>query len=66
MYEGGFIVFPSETAKETIRLAMFVDVASGRTDADINLVLDTLQVSTDFALTYEDTQTMGLNRIVVK
>ena len=66
MCEGGFIVFPSETAKETIRLMMFADIASGGTDADIDRVLDTLQVSTDFALTYEDTQTMGLNRITVK
>lgn len=66
MYEGGFIVFPSETTKETIRLAMFGDIASGALDADINLVLDTLQVSPDFAPSYEETQTMGLNRIVVK
>lgn len=66
LYEGGFIVFPSETTKETIRLAIFADIASGGSESDINLVLDTLQVSTDFALTYEDTQTMGLNRITVK
>ena len=66
MCEGGLIVFPSETAKETIRLSMFADIASGGADTDINCVLDTLQVSTDFALTYEDTQTMGLNRITVK
>lgn len=66
MCEGGYIVFPSETAFETIRLVMFADIASGGSDADINCVLDTLQISTDFALTYEDTQTMGLNRITVK
>lgn len=66
LYEGGLIVFPGETAKETIRLAMFVDLTSGRTDTDINRVFDTLQVSADFKLTYEDTQTMGLNRITVK
>lgn len=66
LYEGGLIVFPSETTKETIRLAVFADIASGGSVADINPVLDTLQVSTDFALTYEDTQTMGLNRITVK
>ena len=66
MCEGGLIVFPSETAKETIRLSMFADIASGGADTDINCVLDTLQISTDFALTYEDTQTMGLNRITVK
>ncbi len=64
--EGGFIVFPSETAKETIRLAMFADIAGGGVDAEIDRVLDTLQVSTDFALTFEDTQAMGLNRITVK
>ncbi|MDO5327942.1 MAG: zinc-ribbon domain-containing protein [Clostridia bacterium] len=66
LYEGGLIVFPSETTKETIRLAMFADIASGAADTDINRVLDTLQVSASFKLTYEDTQTMGLNRITVK
>lgn len=66
LYEGGAVVFPSETTKETIRLMVFADIASGGSDADINSVLDTLQVSTDFALTYDDTQTMGLNRITVK
>lgn len=66
LYEGGLIVFPSETTKETIRLYMFADIASGGSDNDINRVLDSLQVSTSFKLTYEDTQTMGLNRITVK
>ena len=66
LYEGGLIVFPSETTKETIRLCMFADIASGGSDSDINRVLDSLQVSTSFKLTYEDTQTMGLNRITVK
>lgn len=66
MYEGGFVVFPSETAKETIRLAMFANLDGGDSMDGINETLDTLQVSTDFALTYEDTQTMGLNRITVK
>ncbi len=66
LYEGGLIVFPSETTKETIRLSMFADIASGGSDTDINRVLDSLQVSTSFKLTYEDTQTMGLNRITVK
>ena len=65
-YEGGLIVFPSETTKETIRLCMFADIASGGSDSDINPVLDSLQVSTSFKLTYDDTQTMGLNRITVK
>ena len=65
-YEGGLIVFPSETTKETIRLCMLADIASGGSDSDINRVLDSLQVSTSFKLTYEDTQTMGLNRITVK
>lgn len=64
--EGGAIVFPSETAKETIRLAMFIDIASGHAPDDIDRVLDTLQVSADFKLTYEDTHTMGLNCITVK
>ena len=66
LYEGGLIVFPSETTKETIRLCMFADIASGGSDSDINRVLDSLQVSSSFKLTYDDTQTMGLNRITVK
>ncbi|MCI6435422.1 MAG: zinc-ribbon domain-containing protein [Clostridiales bacterium] len=66
LYEGGLIVFPSETTKETIRLCMFADIASGGSDSDINPVLDSLQVSSSFKLTYDDTQTMGLNRITVK
>ena len=66
LYEGGLIVFPSETTKETIRLSMFADIASGGSDSDINRVLDSLQVSSSFKLTYDDTQTMGLNRITVK
>ena len=66
LYEGGLIVFPSETTKETIRLCMFADIASGGSDSDINRVLDSLQVSYSFKLTYDDTQTMGLNRITVK
>ena len=66
LYEGGLIVFPSETTKETIRLCMFADIASGGSDNDINPVLDSLQVSSSFKLTYDDTQTMGLNRITVK
>ena len=65
-YEGGLIVFPSETTKETIRLCMLADIASGGSDSDINRVLDSLQVSSSFKLTYDDTQTMGLNRITVK
>lgn len=66
MYEGGLVVFPSETAKETIRIGLFAYTSYGRSEADINAVFDTLQVSSDFCLTYEDTQTIGLNRIVVK
>ena len=66
LYEGGLIVFPSETTKETIRLSMFADIASGGSDSDINPILDSLQVSSSFKLTYDDTQTMGLNRITVK
>ena len=66
LYEGGLIVFPSETTKETIRLCMFANIASGGSDSDINRVLDSLQVSSSFKLTYDDTQTMGLNRITVK
>ena len=45
---------------------MFADIASGGSDSDINPVLDSLQVSSSFKLTYDDTQTMGLNRITVK
>ncbi len=66
VHEGGYVVFPAETAKETLRLALFADPASGGTDAGINRVLDTLQLSPAYALTYEDTKTMGLTRITVK
>lgn len=65
-YQGEIIVFPSETADETIRLAMFVDVASGYGANDIEQVFDTLEVSTDLKLKAEDTGVIGLNRITVK
>lgn len=66
VHEGGYVVFLAETAKETLRLALFADPASGGTDTGINRILDTLQLSPAYALTYEDTQTMGLTCITVK
>lgn len=65
-YQGELIVFPSETADETIRLAMFVDVASGYGSDAIHQVFDTLEVSPDLKIKAEDTNVMGLNRITVK
>ncbi len=65
-YQGELIVFPSETADETIRLVMFVDVASGYGSDAIHQVFDTLEVSPDLKIKAEDTNVMGLNRITVK
>lgn len=65
-YQGELIVFPSETTDETIRLAMFVDVARGYGADDIHQILDTLEVSPDFRVKAEETGVMGLNRITVK
>lgn len=65
-YQGELTVFPSETADETIRLSMFVDVATGYGNDEINRGFDTLEVSPDLKLKAEDTQMMGLNRISVK
>lgn len=65
-YQGELIVFPSEIADETIRLDLFVDVSTGVGIDAINRVFDTLQISPSFKLSFEDTQVMGLNRIVAK
>lgn len=63
-YQGELIVFPAETANDTIRLSMFTLAEAGYDE--INRVFDTLSVSTDFALKSADTGVMGLNRITVK
>ena len=63
-YVGELIVFPSETANETLRFSMFQLAETGYDK--INQAFDTLTISADNALTYEDTDVMGLNRITVK
>lgn len=65
-YQGELIVFPGETADKTIRLTMFVDVASGYGVEDIQQVFETLEVSTDLRVKSEETGTAGLNNITVK
>ena len=65
-YQGELIVFPSETTDATIRLAMFVDTASGHGTDMINQVLDTLEVSPEFRVRMEEADEIGLNRITVK
>ena len=63
-YIGEAIVFPAETAKETIRLDMYQLAESGY--GEIDRVFDTLNIYPHFAPTYEDTNVIGLNRITVK
>ena len=63
-YIGETIVFPAETAKETIRLDMYQLAESGY--GEIDRVFDSLNIYPHFAPTYADTNVMGLNRITVK
>lgn len=63
-YIAELIIFPSETANETIRLSMFQLAETGYDK--INQAFDTLTISPDNAVTYNDTGVMGLNRITVK
>lgn len=65
-YQGELIVFPSETTGKTIRLAMFVDVASGYGKEHIDQVFDTLQISPDYQVSSGEADFVGLNRITVK
>ena len=63
-YIGETIVFPAETAKETIRLDLYQLAESGY--GEIDRVFDSLNIYPHFAPTYADTNVMGLNRITVK
>lgn len=63
-YIGELIVFPGETADATLRINMYQMADSGYDE--INRAFNTLTISADNALTYEDTGIMGLNRITVK
>lgn len=63
-YLGEMIVFPSDPAYETIRFGMVVTRDEGY--SCINQTFDTMEISSDFILRYEDTQTMGVGKITVK
>lgn len=64
-YVAELIVFPSETAKETIRLQMYARIEGGYDE--INRVFDSLHiVPAEFAPTAEDATVFGYNRINVK
>ena len=64
-YVGELIVFPSETANETIRLQMYSTIEGGY--EEINSVFDTLNiVPAEFAPSAENSTMVGFNRITVK
>ncbi len=63
-YLGEMILFPEDPAYETLRFGMVTTKDEGY--SCINQTFDTLEISSDFILTYEDTQTMGIGRITVK
>lgn len=63
-YLGEMIIFPEDPAYETIRFGMVTAKDEGY--SCINQTFDTLEISSDFILTYEDTQTKGVGRITVK
>ena len=61
---GELIIFPGETTTETLRVSMY-ELAEYGYD-EINRAFDTLTISAENALTADDTQVIGLNRITVK
>lgn len=63
-YLGEMILFPEDPAYETLRFGMVTAKDEGY--SCINQTFDTLEISSDFILTYEDTGTMGIGRITVK
>lgn len=63
-YVGEMIIFPYENTKETIRIYVYRLAESGYDE--INSIFDSLYLSPDNVTTFEETQTIGLNRIVVK
>ena len=63
-YIGELIVCPGKQPSETLRMCM--ETLSSNGYGTIDQVFDTLDISTAYALSADDTQTMGLNRITVK
>ncbi|MBE5802831.1 MAG: hypothetical protein E7319_11185 [Clostridiales bacterium] len=63
-YIGELIVFPDKKPSETMRLSM-VNLAEIGYDR-IDQVFDTLEISSEFTLTQNDTQAVGYNRITAK
>lgn len=64
VYMGELIACPSKMPNQTLRLCLQTLTENGYDE--INRIFDTLEISSKFELSYEDTQTMGLNRITVK
>ena len=63
-YIGELIVCPGKQPSETLRMCM--ETLSSNGYGAIDQVFDTLDISSAYALSADDTQTMGLNRITVK
>ena len=63
-YIGELIICPGKQPSETLRMCM--ETLSSNGYGAIDQVFDTLDISTAYALSADDTQTMGLNRITVK
>ena len=63
-YIGELIICPSKQPSETLRMCM--ETLSSNGYGAIDQVFDTLDISSAYALSADDTQTMGLNRITVK
>lgn len=63
-YVGELILFPYENTKETIRVYVYRLAECGYDE--INSIFDSLYVSPDNVTTFAETQTIGLNRIIVK
>lgn len=63
-YIGELIVCPGKQPSETLRMCMETLRSNGY--GAIDQVFDTLDISSAYALSADDTQTMGLNRITVK
>ena len=63
-YIGELIVCPGKQPSETLRMCM--ETLSSNGYGAIDQVFDTLDISSAYALSADDTQTMGLNRITEK
>ncbi len=64
VYVGEIIACPSTKPNQTLRLCLQTLAENGY--GEIDKIFDTLEISSEFELDYEDTQTFGLNRITVK